>query len=159
MALADVVTTQGLLLVFMCNHCPYAKASWPLLIELHKNYGKQVMFVAVNSNDAATYPEDSFKEMQEKKKEWEIPFRYLYDTTQEVARAYQAQCTPDPYLFNIDEGTAKLYYHGRINDNWQHSEEACEHDLKEALEKLLSGEVPPKIQHPSMGCSIKWKTS
>ncbi|MDD4351548.1 MAG: thioredoxin family protein [Candidatus Gracilibacteria bacterium] len=147
--LADFQDKQGLLIVFTCNHCPYAIAAWPLLIELHKEFGDKVNFVAINSNDSVNYPADSFDKM----KELALPFPYLYDETQEVARAYQAQCTPDLYLFK----DSKLYYHGRINDNWEYPGKVTQEELKQALESLISGNEISANQKPSQGCSIKWK--
>lgn len=148
---------KGLLVVFTCNHCPYAKAAWPLLVDLHSKFSQDLGFVGVNSNDDQTYPEDSFEGMKEKKVEWEIPFDYVYDPTQETAQAYKAQCTPDPYLFKNEDGAWKLFYHGRINDNWQDPDGVTEKNLEDAMGDLLAGKESPKDQKPSMGCSIKWK--
>lgn len=146
---------KGLVVVFSCNHCPYARAAWPLLIELADRYrDKGIAFVAINPNDEEAYPEDSFEQMRKKVPEWGINMPYLRDESQEVARAYDAQCTPDIYLF--DSGR-KLYYRGRINDNWQEPEKVTEHNLDDAIEALLRGDPPPDRQPPSMGCSIKWK--
>lgn len=148
---------KGLVVIFTCNHCPYAKAAWPLAVELYRKFSDDVGFVAVNPNDETTHPEDSFKVMKEKKVEWEIPFDYLRDETQEVAKAYKAQCTPDPYLFKNREESWRLFYHGRINDNWQDPDAVQEKSLEDALSALVSGQEPSKEQKPSMGCSIKWK--
>jgi len=149
---------KGLLVIITCNHCPYAKAAWPLTIDLYKQFGKDIAFVAINPNDEQTYPEDSFEVMKEKIGEWGISFPYLRDETQEVARAYKAQCTPDPYLFRIDGSVFKLFYHGRINDNWKDPAAVKEENLKDAIVLLLKGNGPPAAQPPSMGCSIKWVT-
>lgn len=144
-----------LVIAFTCNHCPYAKAAWPLLINLYNKYkDKGVAFVAINPNDEAQYPEDDFATMKEKTKEWGIPFPYLRDESQEIARKYDARCTPDIYVYDSDR---KLAYRGRINDNWQEPAKVTRHDLVVALEVLLRGEKPSLQQHPSMGCSIKWK--
>lgn len=144
-----------LVVIFTCNHCPYAKAAWPLLIELYKKFrDKNVAFVAINPNDETAYPEDDFATMKIRAKEWGIPFPYLRDESQEVARLYDARCTPDVYVF--DKGR-RLAYRGRINDNWQDSSKVTRHDLASAIESLLSGGQPTQPQHPSMGCSIKWK--
>lgn len=146
---------KGLVIIFTCNHCPYAKASWPILIQMARNYQeKGIGFAAINSNDEQAYPEDSFEEMKKKAEEWNIPFPYLRDESQSVAHQYQAQCTPDIYVFDEDR---RLYYHGRINDNWQEPEKVTKHDLQEALENLLAGKSSLSEQFPSMGCSIKWK--
>ncbi|PIS05520.1 MAG: thioredoxin family protein [Candidatus Buchananbacteria bacterium CG10_big_fil_rev_8_21_14_0_10_42_9] len=152
----DFLNHQGLLVIFTCNHCPYAKASLPILIELYKEFGASVPFVAINPNDEVNYPDDSFSAMKDKAKEWGISFPYLRDDTQEVAKSYQAQCTPDVYLYENDNGL-KLFYHGRINDNWQEPDKVIQHSLRDALKALVNAEDPPKHQRPSMGCSIKWK--
>lgn len=153
-SLDDLQGEKGLVVVFTCNHCPYARAAWPILIKLFQTYqSKGINFVAINPNDSQQYPEDSFKMMKVRAKEWEINFPYLRDKNQTVAKDYQAMCTPDVYLFDKD---LKLYYHGRINDNWQDEEKVTREDLKDALDKLLADSDPPSEQFPSMGCSIKW---
>jgi peroxiredoxin len=156
-SLKNFADKKGLLIVFTCNHCPYAVASWPLIIDLYLQFGKDIAFVAINPNDEINYPQDSFEQMKIKKIEWKIPFSYLRDETQEIAQAYQAQCTPDLYLFKNENQTFKLFYHGRINDNWQNPKEVKEKNLEDALNALISSQLPPEFQPPSMGCSIKWK--
>ena len=144
-----------LIVFFSCNHCPYAKAAWPLMIDLYNKYKKQgVAFVAINPNDETQYPEDDFATMKVRAKEWGVPFPYLRDELQEVAHNYKAMCTPDIYVFDKDR---KLAYHGRINDNWQNPSEVTRHDLPDAITSLLTGARPKEPQYPSMGCSIKWK--
>ena len=146
---------KALVVTFSCNHCPYAKAAWPLLIRLADEFReKGVSFVAINPNDENQYPEDSFDEMKKRITDWKINFPYLRDETQEIARAYKAACTPDIFVY---DDKRKLYYHGRINDNWQNPKEVKRADLKNALDNLLSGNPPPQPQYPSLGCSIKWK--
>ena len=146
---------RGLLVGFMCNHCPYAQAVWPRFIRL-ANYAKGMYIntIAVNPNIHPDFPEDSPSEMKKKIKEWGISFPYLLDETQDVARAFKAQCTPDIYLFDKDH---KLVYHGRIDDNWQDEGKVTKEELKEALNDHASGRGISKIQKPAMGCSIKWK--
>ena len=147
--------TRVLVIIFTCNHCPYAKAAWPLLVKLAQEFKeKGVAFVAINPNDETQYPEDSFELMKQRVDDWQINFPYLRDETQEVARAYGAVCTPDVFVFNQDR---KLYYHGRINDNWQEPQKVTKEELREALESSLANNHPPAIQYPSIGCSIKWK--
>lgn len=144
-----------LVVVFSCNHCPYAKAAWPLLIDLYNKFRSQgVAFVGINPNDETAYPEDDFDTMKVKAKEWGIPFPYLRDDSQEVAHIYDARCTPDIYVYDKER---KLAYRGRINDNWQEPEKVTRHDLSDAIEALLAGKKPGEPQVPSMGCSIKWK--
>lgn len=157
-SLKDFTDRKGLLVIFTCNHCPYAKAAWPLITELHSKYGSQIAFVAINPNDYESYPDDAPDAMKEKMATWNIQFPYLVDDTQEIAKLYKAQCTPDPYLFRIEDGICKLFYHGRINDNWQEPEKVKEQNLEGAIDKLLAGEDSPQTQPPSMGCSIKWKS-
>ena len=153
-SLKDFFDNLGLAVIFTCNHCPYAKASWPLLIDLAEEYQSQdVVFIAINPNDEDIYPEDSLDVMKEKVQEWNINFPYLRDKGQDTARAYQAQCTPDIYLFDRERN---LYYHGRLNDNWQNPEDVESEDFRNALDRLLQGEPAPADQFPSMGCSIKW---
>jgi thiol-disulfide isomerase/thioredoxin len=137
---------KGLLIIFTCNHCPYAKEAWPTTIELGKAFGNDIGFIAINANNQEEYPDDSFEEMKKKVTEWGIPFPYVEDTEQKTARAYQAQCTPDLYLFKNDNKKFKLFYHGRAAN-----------DLENALEKLVGNESAPETQPPSEGCSIKWK--
>lgn len=158
-SLIDFADKKGLLIVFTCNHCPYAMASWPLIIDLYQQFGQDIGFAAINSNDAINYPEDSFEQMKIKKVEWKIPFPYLRDETQEIAQAYQAQCTPDLYLFKNENGAFKLFYHGRVNDNWQNPEQVTEKNLEEAINTLVNDQSPPESQPPSMGCSIKWSST
>jgi|SRR3989344_3992554 len=159
--------SKGLVVVFTCNHCPYAKAVWPLLIQMAGELrNKDVAFVAINPNDEKQYPEDSFKVMKQKFAEWQINFPYLRDEEQNVAKDYGAVCTPDIFVFGKDR---KLYYHGRISDNWppvekvegeykpKQADREVKEELKEALNDLLNGKTSPSIQNPSMGCSIKWK--
>ncbi len=145
---------KSIVLVVTCNHCPYAKASWPLLIDLQNKFKeKGVQFVAVNPNDSDAYPEDSYESMIEFEKKLGINFPYLRDKTQEVARSLQAVCTPDIYVYDQDR---KLYYHGRVNDNWQNPDKVTERNLEDALNSLINNKPAPKDQPPSMGCSIKW---
>ncbi len=144
-----------LVIIFTCNHCPYAQAAEPFIIELAKTYiDKGVQFVAINPNDAEQYPDDSYEQMQERAVEFQYPYPYLQDATQNVASAYQAQCTPDTYVYNEQR---TLAYHGRINNVRLAKYRAKTHELQDALEALINGEQPSSEQLPSMGCSIKWK--
>lgn len=153
-SLQDFADADVLVVVFTCNHCPYAQASRPVLIDLHNAYSERsVQFVAINPNDEAAYPLDSLVHMQEER--YEYPFPYLRDASQEAALAYGAVCTPDLFVYDRER---KLVYHGRINDNWQHPDEVTRHELREALDALLAGNAPAPDQHPSMGCSLKWRS-
>lgn len=152
---AELFGERGLLVVFTCNHCPYALAVWPRVIRL-ASYAKgmRVGTVAINPNINPDFPDDSPPKMIEKIKELSITFPYLVDETQQVAKDFRAQCTPDIYLFNKNK---ELVYHGRIDDNWKDEEAVTREELKEAMNNLAAGlPVDPK-QKPSMGCSIKWR--
>lgn len=155
----NFLNKKGLLIVFTCNHCPYARASWPLLNELFDNFNEEIGFLAISPNDETSFPEDSLENMKKKKVEWNIHFPYLRDQTQEVARSFNAQCTPDPFLFINDSGVFKLYYHGRVNDNWQSPNQVKEKNLEDAILRLTTNQPSPEDQPPSMGCSIKWKSA
>ncbi|HIC91875.1 MAG TPA: thioredoxin family protein [Syntrophaceae bacterium] len=144
-----------LVVIFMCNHCPYVKAILKRLIDIQKDYAhKGVQLVGINPNDEINYPEDSFENMKKVAKEKDIPFPYLRDESQVVARNYNAVCTPDIYVYGPER---KLLYRGRIDDNWQDESRVTRRDLREAIEAILEGRPVLKDQHPSMGCSIKWK--
>ena len=141
--------------VFTCNHCPYAIASEDRLIALQRDFASRgVRFVLISPNDAHRYPEDSFENMRLRAEEKEFPFPYLYDETQEIARAYDAACTPDIFVFDRER---KLRYNGRIDDNWQEPDRVTREDLRTVLEALLAGREFGFDPVPSMGCSIKWK--
>lgn len=154
-SLVDFKDSKGLVIIFTCNHCPYAQASWPLLVNLSNQFkNKGVSFIAINPNDAQNYPEDNFEEMKKRVEEWKINFPYLYNESQKVANSFGAVCTPDIFVYDKNK---KLYYHGRINDNWQNPDQVTTEDLKDALNSLLNNNPPPQNQKPSIGCSIKWK--
>ncbi len=151
----DAKGTRGTLIVFTCNHCPYAKAVEDRLIAIGRDYQPRgIGIVLINSNDAENYPEDSFDKMKERAAARNYPFPYLFDESQDVARAYHAACTPDPFLFDRH---LRLYYRGRIDDNWQEPDKVRRHDLRDALDLLLADKPAPVEQLPSMGCNIKWK--
>lgn len=154
---SNYLDKKGLLVVFTCNHCPYAKAAWPILQELHKQYGTEVQFLAINSNDADNYLDDSFEAMKDEARSRNIEFPYLFDETQYIAKDFSAQCTPDSYLFKNTDGVFSLYYHGRINDNWQDASMVQDNSLEDAIKDLINGNNPSDEFKPSMGCSIKWK--
>lgn len=147
--------TQAGLVVFACNHCPYVKGSDHELIEIARRYGAEGLRVlAISSNDVVNYPEDSFEKMGEKAAALSLPFPYLYDETQEIARLFDAQCTPECYLFN---GESTLAFHGAVNDSPRDSRAVTKHFLRDAVEQVLKeGKATPAFAHP-IGCSIKWK--
>lgn len=143
-----------LAVVFMCNHCPYVKGSIAEMVSLSRRFAGQVAFVGINPNDYERYPEDSPQAMREFAQQHGICFPYLLDESQEVARAYQAQRTPEVFLF---DARRRLRYHGRVNDTPKTPEAVTEHTLELALQALLAGREPPITQAPALGCSIKWK--
>ncbi len=144
-----------LVVIFMCNHCPYVKAVLRRLINLQNEYAeKSVQLVGINVNDAKKYPEDSLEKMKELAEKKQLPFPYLYDESQESAKAYDAVCTPDIFVYGIER---TLKYRGRVDDNWQHPDEITRHDLKDAIDAILADESVNDDQISSMGCSIKWK--
>jgi peroxiredoxin len=146
---------EVLVAMFICNHCPYVKAVRERLVDLANDKSDEsVAFVAISSNDAENYPEDSFPKMKEVAEEFGFPFPYLYDETQTVARQYGAVCTPDFFVFDADRD---LRYRGRLDDNWKDASAVTQHDLRDAIDTLLDGERPDTDQVPSRGCSIKWK--
>ncbi len=146
---------KGLLVIFTCNHCPYALAVWPRSIRLSE-FAKElgINTVAINPNINPDYPEDAPDRMKEKIIEWGIPFPYLIDETQKVARDFKAQCTPDIYLFDKEK---KLVYHGRIDDSWQDEKKVTREESKTAISDLANGKTVDSQQFHSIGCSIKWR--
>ena len=153
--LADYAEAEALVVVFTCNHCPYAKHVEDALIQVARDYKERgVQLVAISSNDAAQYPEDGPDEMAARAEAKGYPFPYLYDETQGTARAYGAVCTPDIFVYGPNR---RLAYHGRIDETRPNGGAATGADLRQALDELLeTGEVRLE-QVPSMGCNIKWK--
>jgi peroxiredoxin len=155
-SLDDYPDAQALLVVFMCNHCPYVKHIRSQFAELAKEYQTRgVAVVGINSNDAESYPDDRPEKMAEEIKQIGYTFPYLYDETQEVAKAYRAACTPDFFLFDHDR---RLVYRGQFDDSRPGSgRPVTGADLRAALEAVLAGRAVAANQRPSMGCNIKWK--
>ena len=150
----DYFESETLVVIFTCNHCPYAKAVEDRLVNLGNDYKGRTDFVLISSNDIENYPADSPEKMAEKAKDKNYPFPYLFDETQEIAKAYSAVCTPDIFLYNKDR---KLEYRGRLDDNWQNPQSVTREELKMAIDAVLSGNKIEFDQIPSMGCNIKWK--
>ena len=141
--------------IFTCNHCPYAQAYEDRLVELQKHFDEEgVQFVLVNSNDTANYPDDSFENMKKRAEEKSYSFPYCHDETQKVAKSYGALCTPHCFVF--DHGRV-LKYKGRVDDHWQDPSAVTEHNLRDAIAAILKGEEPPAHEVNAIGCSIKWK--
>ncbi len=144
-----------LVLLFICVHCPYVQAIEDRLIQLRKDYEKEsVQLVGICSNDFEEYPEDHPFRLKKRAEEKNYGFPYLVDESQEVAKAYQAVCTPDIYVYDQNR---KLAYHGRLDDSWKDPDKVTRHEIREAIDALLADQNPDSTQMPSMGCSIKWK--
>ena len=147
---------SGLLVMFICNHCPYVKHVRHALTKLVKEYqAKGIAVVAINSNDVRSYPEDSPQKMREVAAEAGYTFPFLFDETQDVAKAYRAACTPDFYVFDDQQ---RLVYRGQMDDSRPgNGRPVTGTDLRAALEAVLGGHSAPDEQVPSAGCNIKWK--
>lgn len=154
-SLRDYDDAGVLVVVFMCNHCPYVKHLEDALLDVAREYqARGVQFLGICSNDPERYPDDSFENLAKRAQEKNYPFPYLHDESQEVARAYKAACTPDFYVFGEDR---TLAYRGRFDETRPDKGEAHGSDLRKALDQLLeTGEISME-QAPSMGCNIKWK--
>lgn len=164
-SLDDFKTADALLVMFICNHCPYVKHVRAELAKLGRDYapgtpspkGKRVAIVAISSNDPEAYPEDAPPKMAREAKDAGYTFPYLFDADQSVAHAYRAACTPDFFLFDRNQ---KLVYRGQLDDSRPKSDSPAPvtgRDLRAALDALLRGEAPSPDQKPSLGCNIKWK--
>jgi peroxiredoxin len=155
-SLDDFRDAPALLVMFICNHCPYVKHVRDELARLAREYqAKGVAVVGISSNDAAAYPDDGPEAMAREKAAAGYTFPYLYDESQEVARAYQAACTPDLYLFDRDR---KLVYRGQLDASRPGNDvPVTGRDLRAALDAVLAGRPVAEDQRPSMGCNIKWK--
>lgn len=155
--LADFKDAQALLVVFMCNHCPFVKHVAPELARLANDYQPRgLAMVGISSNDAASYPDDSPRKMVEEAMHRGYTFAYLYDESQAVAKAYRAACTPDFYL--IDK-SRRLAYRGQLDSSRPDSGlPVTGSDLRAAIDAVLAGRSPAADQKPSIGCNIKWKT-
>lgn len=152
----DFKGQAGLLVIFMCNHCPYVKHVASVLAVLGREYSaKNVGIVGISSNDVTSHPDDGPELMKAEAQIQGYTFPYLYDETQAVAQAYRAACTPDFFLFDAD---FKLVYRGQLDDSRpKQGSVATGSDLRAALDALLAGQPIPSPQKPSIGCNIKWK--
>jgi peroxiredoxin len=153
-SLDDYLGAKLLALVQYCNHCPYVLAWEDRLIALARDYAARgLRVIAVNSNDVARYPEDSFGRMQERAEDLGLPFDYLFDESQALAHALGAERTPEVFLFDEER---RLRYHGAIDDS-RDDETVQQNYLRDAIEALLAGEDPPVAETEAIGCSVKWK--
>ena len=147
--------SKSLLIIFICNHCPFVKATIKDIIDLQSHFNKdELRIVGINSNDPH-YEEEGFENMKKFSKEYEVNFPYLIDETQEIAKTYGAVCTPDPFLF---DGEKRLVFHGKINDAKTPDSTPTRQIMKENIQKVLRDEKIVKDFDPSIGCSIKWKS-
>lgn len=152
-SLQDIKGEKATLVVFMCNHCPYVVPKVDELKRISGDYkDKGLAVIGINSNEDKNYPDDSFENMKKMVDKWGINFHYLRDESQDVAKAYSAMCTPDPFLFDAD---LKLVFHSRIDD--KHGEVGGTPELHPAIGEFLETGNITTDENPSMGCSIKWK--
>lgn len=140
--------------IFTCNHCPYAQAYENRLITLAKEFSKKAAFIAINSNDASRYPQDSFESMKIRAMEKRFPYPYLHDESQTTARAYGALVTPHVFVF---DRSGRLAYQGGIDDNWENEKAVTKQYLRDALAELAAGRAVTRKTAPVIGCSVKWK--
>lgn len=154
-SLSDFKGKKILVVVFMCNHCPYVQAYLERIKAIQSDFGvKSVQVVGINSNDEVNYPDDSFEKMIEMNKSKKLNFPYLRDEDQSVASAYGAQCTPECFVFDADR---KLSYHGRIDDNYKDENTVKTYDLRNAINALIHNQKVTIELTPAIGCSIKWR--
>lgn len=156
MGLNELKSPVATVILFLCNHCPYVKLIQAKLVEIANKYQQMnVSFIAISSNDAEKYPDDSPEKMREEALNNHYPFPYLYDESQVIAKAYQAACTPDVYIF---DGNLACVYRGRFDEATPGNGLAVTgHDLSSALDNIIAGKPVSAEQIPSIGCNIKWK--
>jgi len=145
-------------IMFICNHCPFVKHINTALVKLGNDYkNKGINLIAISSNDVAGYPEDGPEQMKLVAEQLNYPFPYLYDATQEVAKAYEAACTPDFFVF---DSNLLLVYRGQLDDSRPGNDKPVSGaDIRNALDHLIQGKQVPTDQKPSIGCNIKWRNS
>jgi peroxiredoxin len=153
--LADAAGARVLVVMFICNHCPYVQAIEDRLVALARAYeGRGVQLVGICSNDPTDYPDDRPERLLARWHDNAYGFPYLLDATQQVARVFGAVCTPDLYVYDAER---RLAYHGRLDDSWKDEMAVTHRELAVAVDALLAGRRPETRQMPSMGCSIKWR--
>lgn len=152
---SDFKSASPLLVMFICNHCPYVKAIEDRLIQLAHDLKKMdIATIAICSNDSEEYPEDNFENLKKRWLEKNYSFPYLHDETQTVAKAFGAVCTPDFFLYDKNR---RLAYRGRLDDSWKDASKVTKRELLEAARMIKEKGKAPSDTRPSMGCSIKWK--
>ncbi|MFI1772190.1 thioredoxin family protein [Thalassobellus citreus] len=156
LSLQQLKGSTGTVIMFICNHCPFVIHINSQIVKMSNDYSKKgIQFIAISSNDVINYPQDSPEKMKVLAKNESYPFPYLYDESQEVAKTYDAACTPDLYLFNKQ---LKLIYRGQLDDSRPGNGLAVTgNDLKHALNCLIEDKENMAVQKPSIGCNIKWK--
>jgi peroxiredoxin len=153
-SLDDYSDAPALVLVQWCNHCPYVRAWEGRLIAIQRDYAERgVNIVAIASNDAASHPEDSLEEMQKRARKQQFNFDYLHDESQGIARALGSKRTPEVFVYDVDR---RLVYHGAIDDNRDETAVTASY-LRDALDAVLTGAVPPVADTPPVGCTVKWR--
>jgi peroxiredoxin len=146
---------KAVAVIFSCNHCPYVIGWQDRMVAIQADYAdKGVQLVSINANDVKKYPEDSFDNMKKRHADENFNFPYLRDESQEIARAYAAERTPEVFLL---DSAGKLHYHGAIDDNYQDADQAQAHYLRDALDAMLAGNAPATAETAPVGCTIKWK--
>ncbi|MBI2654184.1 thioredoxin family protein [Candidatus Woesearchaeota archaeon] len=154
-SLNDFKPKKILVIIFMCNHCPYVQAYVERMKAIQSDFGvKSVQVVGINSNDEVNYPDDSFDKMVEFAKQRKLNFPYLRDEDQKVATTYGAQCTPECFVFDSER---RLRYHGRIDDNYKDENAVKTYDLRNAINALIHNQKVQIELTPAIGCSIKWR--
>ncbi len=150
-----MVKDPVLVIIFTCNHCPYAQAYEDRLVALAQHFDEEgVQFILINSNDSAKYPDDSFEAMKVRYQEKGFQFPYCHDESQEVAKSFGALCTPHCFVFDQKR---ELQYKGRIDDNWKDATAVIDQSLRNAIAAVVRGEVPSIQEANAIGCSIKWR--
>jgi len=154
-SLGSFADKEALIIIFSCNHCPYVKAYEGRMKQIEEDFsGRGAAVVAINSNDAVNYPEDSFEEMKKRAESENFNFVYLRDEVQSTAKSYNATHTPEIFLFDKER---KLAFHGKIDDNWQEPDKVVNNYLRDALDELIEGEEISVPETFTIGCTIKWK--
>ncbi len=154
-SLADYTDKKALVVLFSCNHCPYVRAWEDRMVQIQADYaGQGVQFIAINANDTDKYPADSLPKMKERAQEKGFNFPYLFDETQEVARYYGAERTPEIFVFNR---VGVLQYHGALDDNYDDPDAVTQEYLRDALDAILAEKMPATAKTAPVGCTIKWK--
>lgn len=157
-SLTDYKDAKGFVVIFTCNHCPYAKAYEQRIIDLDKKYaGKGYPVIAISSNDAEEYPADSYENMAKRAKEKKYPFPYLYDETQEVAKKFGALKTPHVYILKKDQDALQVAYIGAIDDNSEDAKKVKVKYAENALGELLAGKEVTTKETKAIGCTVKYK--